>query len=108
MRFHPLEKLINLHDNYTRQFKIDNLQLLLVQRAGECFLFEATCPHRGHPLMDATIEGGVIQCPMHNYRFDVISGALKYCTEEPCRALQVFALVYEGNEVGLMLDDSLG
>ena len=32
MRFYPLEKLINLHDDYSRQFKIDNLQLLLLQR----------------------------------------------------------------------------
>ena len=46
MRFYPLEKLINLHDAYTRQFKIDNLQLLLMQRRGELFLIEAHCPHR--------------------------------------------------------------
>ena len=32
MRFHTLDKLINLHDDYTRQFKIDDLQLLLIQR----------------------------------------------------------------------------
>ena len=32
MRFYPLEKLINLHDDYTRQFKIDHLQLLLLQQ----------------------------------------------------------------------------
>ena len=35
MRFYPLEKLINLHDNYTRHFKIDHRQLLLIQRRGE-------------------------------------------------------------------------
>ena len=29
MRFYPLERLINLHDNYTRQFKIDHMQLSL-------------------------------------------------------------------------------
>ncbi len=34
MRFFPLEKLINLHDQYTRRFKIDSLQLLLLQRDG--------------------------------------------------------------------------
>ena len=40
MRFYPLEKLINLHDSYSRQFKIDNLQLLLLQRDGELYLIE--------------------------------------------------------------------
>ncbi len=41
MRFYPLEKLINLHDGYTRQYKIDSLQLLLLQRDGQLHLIEA-------------------------------------------------------------------
>jgi len=35
VRFRALEKLINLHDDYARQFKIDNLHLLLCRN----FLF---------------------------------------------------------------------
>ncbi len=71
MRFYPLEKLINLHDDYVRQFKIDNLQLLLIQRLGELFLMEAHCPHRGHPLAAASIEAGLIQCSLHQYQFSL-------------------------------------
>lgn len=107
MRFYPLEKLINLHDNYTRQFKIDNLQLLLTQRAGDLYLIEAHCPHRGHPLSDATIADGVIQCALHGYRFGLDDGRLIQATEELCRGLRVFALVYERGEVGVMLDEYL-
>ena len=59
MRFYPLEKLINLHDSYSRQFKIDNLQLLLLQRDGELYLIEGRCPHRGHPLDVATLRASV-------------------------------------------------
>ncbi len=105
MRFYPLEKLINLHDGYSRQFKIDNLQLLLLQYQGERYLIEATCPHRAHPLETATIDNGVIQCPLHNYRFALNSGQLIQHTEEPCRAMRVWELTYEGNEIGIVLGD---
>jgi nitrite reductase/ring-hydroxylating ferredoxin subunit len=105
MRFYPLEKLINLHDAYVRQFKIDNLQLLLIQRWGEIFLLEAHCPHRGHPLAAASIAGGLITCPLHQYQFALRNGALMHSTEEPCRALRVFDVVYAGNEIGVMLDE---
>ena len=105
MRFYPLEKLINLHDSYSRQFKIDNLQLLLLQRLGELYLIEAQCPHREHPLDVASIDGGVIQCAQHNYQFAIDDGRLLHATEEPCRGLRVFPVVYEGNEVGVMLAD---
>jgi len=105
VRFFALEKLINLHDNYTRQFKIDDLNLQLVQRDGELFLFESRCPHRGHSLDVASIEEGVLECPLHRYRFSLADGALLAATEEPCRGMRVFPVVYEGSDVGVMLDD---
>jgi len=105
MRFYPLEKLINLHDNYERQFKIDNLQLLLIQRHGELFLMEAHCPHRGHPLAAASIEAGCIRCSLHQYEFSLADGRVLHATEEPCRALRTFEIVYAGNEIGVMLDE---
>ena len=74
MRFYPLEKLINLHDDYRRQFKIDHLQLMLIQRRGERYVFESHCPHRAHPLETAAIENGVIRCPLHQYEFSLDDG----------------------------------
>ncbi len=103
MRFYALEKLINLHDNYTRQFKIDHLQLLLIQREGQLHLIEAKCPHRAHPLDGASVGAGTIQCPLHQYRFALADGRLLQHTEEPCRQLKVWEIAYEGVEVGVML-----
>ncbi len=104
MRFYPLEKLINLHDGYARQFRIDYQHLLLIQRQGELYLIEARCPHRQHLLESADIDRGVIQCPLHKYRFAIDDGRLLHYTEELCRGLRTFQVIYEGNEVGVMLE----
>lgn len=105
MRFYPLEKLINLHDGYSRQFKIDNLQLVLVQHQDERYAYEAYCPHRSHPLNSADIDRGVLRCPSHHYEFSLHDGRLLRATEQPCRNLRTYAVVYEGNEIGVMLED---
>ena len=105
MRFHSLDKLINLHDDYLRVFKIDNLQLLLTQRLGELFIIEANCPHRGHPLDQASIQEGIIRCALHQYQFSIEDGQLLHATEESCRSLRTFQVIYEGIEVGVMLDN---
>ena len=105
MRFYPLEKLINLHDNYTRHFKIDHRRLLLIQRRGELYLIEANCPHRDHPLDVASIDNGIIRCGLHQYQFALDDGRLLYASEERCRDLRTYALVYEGNEVGIILEE---
>jgi len=105
MRFYPLEKLINLHDSYLRQFWIDHRNLLLIQRHGEVFLIEGRCPHRAHPLDTASIENGIIQCALHQYQFALGNGRLLHATEERCRSLRTYPVVFEGNEVGVMLED---
>ena len=83
MRFFPLEKLINLHNGYSRQFKIDSLQLLLVEHLGEYLIFEAHCPHGSHPLANAAIDGGVLRCQLHQYEFSLADGKLIHATEAP-------------------------
>jgi len=103
MRFQPLEKLINLHDGYRRHFRFDALALLLLQHDGELYLIEPRCPHREHPLDSARVEQGVLECPLHRYRFALADGQVLYSSEEPCRHLRTWAVVYEGNEVGLLL-----
>ena len=107
MRFYPLEKLINLHEGYSRRFKIDALQLLLLQRAGELYLLEANCPHRDYPLGEAAITNGVVQCPLHGYRFAISDGRLLHAGDEPCRGLRTWPVAYEGTDVGVVMDDPL-
>lgn len=103
MRFFLLEKLINLHDGYRRAFKIDEHQLLLLQEQGEVYLFDARCPHRGHSLLDATVQNNNLRCPLHGYQFALRDGRVRVAGEEPCRALKRYEVVYRDTDLGLML-----
>ncbi|MEM9256616.1 MAG: Rieske 2Fe-2S domain-containing protein [Pseudomonadota bacterium] len=105
MRFHPLEKLINLHNEYRREFKIDGYRLLLIQRQDELFLVEALCPHREHALINASFDDRAIVCPVHQYAFSLDSGRVLRANEQRCRGLRTFRVEYEGNEVGVLLED---
>ena len=57
------------------------------------------------PLDVATLQGGVIQCALHHYQFAIADGRLLHATEERCRGLRTYRVVYEGNEVGVMLEE---
>ncbi|MEP5764494.1 MAG: Rieske 2Fe-2S domain-containing protein [Halieaceae bacterium] len=101
MRFVALDKLINLHDDYRREFRIDFHSLLLIQHKGECYLLEALCPHQEHPLSEGWIEDGEIWCPLHGYRFSLLTGHLIHASNEACRPLKVWPVAYEGADIGV-------
>lgn len=103
VRFYQLEKLIDLYDGYRRAFRIDQHQLLLIQEQGQLYLFDAHCPHRGHPLQDAIIQGDAIRCPLHGYQFALRDGSPRVAGEEPCKGLRRYEVVYRETDLGVML-----
>ena len=42
---------------------------------GRYYAIDNTCPHRGGPLGEGDVEGTVVTCPWHAWRWDVTTGA---------------------------------
>lgn len=38
------------------------------------FAFEASCPHKGGPLVQGELVDDIVRCPWHKYEFDVFTG----------------------------------
>lgn len=50
---------------------------LAIFNLGDRFLAtENRCPHRNGPLADGIISGQAIVCPLHSWKFDLVSGAI--------------------------------
>jgi len=49
-------------------------KILLLRVDGTVAAFHDACPHKGTPLSDGQLEGGVLTCGVHLWRFDVKSG----------------------------------
>jgi 3-phenylpropionate/trans-cinnamate dioxygenase ferredoxin subunit len=49
--------------------------LLARGTAGEIYAFANQCPHMGCPLSRGRLDGYILQCPCHDWRFDLRTGA---------------------------------
>jgi len=49
--------------------------LALFNVEGVFHAIDNTCPHRGGPLGDGDLEGCLVICPWHGWRWDVTTGA---------------------------------
>ena len=99
MTFYPLEKIHRLYDGYQQAFTVAGKDLLLIQDSGEVFLLRNACPHLSAPLTYASINNGVIRCPMHGIDFQLRSGCALL---SPIGPLEKFEPVYEGNQLGIL------
>ena len=63
---------------------------------GEYYAVDNVCPHRGGPLADGDLEGTVIACPWHAWRWDVRSGAN---VNNPAVTLACFPVRVDNGEI---------
>jgi nitrite reductase/ring-hydroxylating ferredoxin subunit len=48
--------------------------MALVNVDGEVFAIESNCPHQGGPLARGQLDGEVVTCPWHGWRWNVKTG----------------------------------
>ena len=67
-------KVVEVSDFYPGEGKtvqVGERELALFNVAGKFHCVDNVCPHRGGPLGEGTLEGSVVTCPWHGWRFDV-------------------------------------
>ena len=60
----------------------DGTEVALFNIGGEYKAIENFCPHKGFPLADSKVYGGIVECDWHGWRFDISTG--KCFTKSSC------------------------
>jgi nitrite reductase (NADH) small subunit len=82
-----------------RLVEVAGTQIALFHVDGRVYAVRNRCPHRGGPLVRGFVEEGpAVRCPMHGWRFDLVTGA----SDRPARAT-VYPARVEGDEVQVLL-----
>ena len=59
-----------------RTFEVDGRQVAVFRtRQDAVYATQAACPHRAGPLADGMLGETTLVCPLHEYRFDLATGA---------------------------------
>ena len=101
MAYVALEKLINIHDGYRKQFVVSRQELLLIQEDNEHYIIQANCPHMHWPLQAAMIKNGSVLCSKHGMSFSLSDGQADNDKARDCKALRVYSVAYNGNNIGI-------
>ncbi len=79
-----------------RVVEVEGRELALFNVDGVYHCIENACPHRGGPLGEGDLEGRVVSCPWHAWRWDVTTGAN---TNNPAVRVTAYPVTVEGGAV---------
>jgi len=81
--------------------EVNGEQVALFNVDGEYFAISNTCPHKGGPLGEGYLEGDVVTCPWHGWRFNVKTGNNAIM---PNMKVSSYLVKVEGNDVFVSID----
>jgi nitrite reductase/ring-hydroxylating ferredoxin subunit len=64
----------------------------IVELDGKLIAHATVCPHTLGPLGAATVSAGIIECPWHGFRFDLVTGK---CVGHQCSIAPAFQIVVD-------------
>ena len=84
------------------EFDVDGVAVpvLVVRRGQEWKASSGICPHEVVHLRKGSLDGNVVICPGHGYRFDLDSGA---CAPDPRLCLPIYRTSVVDGEVWIEL-----
>ena len=59
-----------------RSFEVEGRRIAIFNLAGRFYAIDEECTHAGGPLSEGTIDGEEIECPWHQGRFNIKTGAV--------------------------------
>lgn len=83
-------------DGERKIVEVEGLSIGLFHHGGAWVALRNSCVHQGGPVATGAIEGDVLTCPWHGYRFDLPSGR---CLTDPHAELDRYAVTVEGDTV---------
>ena len=87
MKWIKIEEELQQND-FVKLIVAGGKKLCIVQRNGDIFAFQNTCPHAGGILSNGWCEDGNLVCPVHRYKYNLgtgrgVEGQGDYITKYP-------------------------
>ena len=100
--FHRVCQVSDVPVGESRMFVVAETMIGVINIDGEFFALANECPHAGASLAHGTIEGDVVSCRIHHWRFSVRDGTYLDENKPQCNA-KCFPLQIVGNEIQVRL-----
>ncbi|MBI2541317.1 Rieske 2Fe-2S domain-containing protein [Candidatus Woesearchaeota archaeon] len=91
----------DLKPGENKTVSVNGTEVALFNVDGQFFAISNTCLHRGGPLGEGMLDGDVVTCPWHGWRFNVKTGVSPVM---PNAKVAAYKIKTEGNDILIAVD----
>ena len=96
MDFVKIAEINDVKDGETKVLPVKGSSIALYNVNGKFFATANECPHKGGPLGEGSMEGNVVSCPWHGWKFDVTTGTSPVA---PSVCVKTYKVMINGNDI---------
>ncbi len=94
--FVKVATLSEVPEGSAKSVDVGGTPVALYNVGGSIHATSNTCPHKGGPLGEGSLEGAVVTCPWHAFQYDVTTGA---CRTNPALSLACYPVTVRGQDI---------
>ncbi|HIG96924.1 MAG TPA: Rieske 2Fe-2S domain-containing protein [Candidatus Aenigmarchaeota archaeon] len=96
MTFIKVANINDLKPGECKAVNVNGTEIALFNVDSVFHAVENSCPHKGGPLGEGILDGEIVSCPWHGWRFNVVTGNSPVM---PTAHLKKFEVKVEGEDV---------
>ncbi|MGD0645369.1 MAG: Rieske (2Fe-2S) protein [Candidatus Bathyarchaeia archaeon] len=100
--FVPVLDENELQEGSMKLVSVEGVPVLLIKQSGQIFAIDNRCPHMGCAFSGGTLEGFLIVCPCHDWRFDLETGEYQ---DEPAIKLTSYEFKLKSGKIWIRLEE---
>ena len=98
----PVGTLAEVPAGSCRSVEADGMGVAICNVDGTIYAVDNTCPHAGGPLGEGSLDGELVECPWHGWRYNVRTGERP---ENPEITVDCFRVQVENDVIHVVLPD---
>ena len=100
--FLPALEEKELQEGKMKLVSVEGTPVLFIKQSGKIFVIDNRCPHMSCGFSGGSLEGLVIVCPCHDWRFDLETGEYEV---DPSMKLVSYEWKIKAGKIGVKLDE---
>ncbi|HUK84397.1 MAG TPA: Rieske (2Fe-2S) protein [Candidatus Acidoferrum sp.] len=85
-----------LAEGTMKLIRVDGLPILLIKQSSQIFVIDNRCPHMACGFAGGTLDGMIIICPCHDWRFNLKTGEYE---DDPSMKLLIYEWKIESGKI---------